>query len=183
MSETIYRKIRGFALSAGLAFYVASVAVYLAAPPSLRSIVMNSYGKAFIACGLSQSFEMFAPNPPARDFYVDAQVDFSDGSKTTYAYPRGVPSPWSVGNPYLLWWGLGWNMVRTDMVSRAIRPDYARWVARLLNRETKKIPVLVTLVAHEAISPEPKAFCPRKPLVYGNPETLLVYRVREDDLQ
>lgn len=49
--------------------------------------------------GLTQNWNMFAPNPGSTNSLVDAEIEFSDGSKTRWAFPR--PSEMSTLEKYI----------------------------------------------------------------------------------
>lgn len=45
--------------------------------------------KYYLQCtGLWQYWDMFAPDPLRRDFYMDANVTYKDGSRAVFDYPR-----------------------------------------------------------------------------------------------
>lgn len=55
------------------------------APMRITGQVTRGY---VLGTGMWQYWDMFAPNPSTLDFWVDAEVEFQDGTKRIHAYPR-----------------------------------------------------------------------------------------------
>lgn len=97
---------------------------------------------------LYQSWNMFAPDPARTHAYISAEVEFEDGSKDTFVFPRS--SELSLLQKYV-------NVERYRVISEAIRlddnsfmwPDTAKFALRKLkDKNFHKIPLKVHLVRH-----------------------------------
>jgi hypothetical protein len=54
-----------------------------------RQYLKRSFLASYLTCtGFWQYWDMFAPNPASTDLWVDAEIDYSDGSTGIYKYPR-----------------------------------------------------------------------------------------------
>lgn len=98
-----------------------------------------------------QQWSVFAPNIPAFNFHVTAEVFFSDQSKTEFK----IPCPSDLGL-------IGWSRVRwidyqgclINDQNKALRPAFVRYVLRNLAKDGRT-PIRVGLFVKEANIPRP----------------------------
>lgn len=111
-----------------------------------------------------QDWLMFAPNPTRLNVYITAEVEFEDGTKDVFAFPK--PSEMNIFQKYV-------NGERyRKIVSEAIRndshswmwPDTARFALRKLReKHFNKIPLKVHLSRHWSETPDlDKKFIPHQ---------------------
>lgn len=123
--------------------------------PTLQSVYrpIDAYLSFF---SLYQSWTMFAPNPARTNIYLTAEVDFMDGTKDLYSFPRS--SMLSLENRFAFG-------ERYRVISDVIRKDsnYFLWtdVAKFALRKLRdtnfhKIPARVRLRKHMSEIPDVK---------------------------
>lgn len=109
-----------------------------------------------LSLGLWQSWDMFAPNPSAKDIWADAVVLRKDGTQTTFQYPRIYLEtiPWKyVRERYRKYYE------RADQESNSyLWEPFAKRVAFLSNTDPANPPVQVILRRHYLIAPRAKPF-------------------------
>jgi hypothetical protein len=68
----------------------ATMMVFSALPDRsvLGDRILDSVARYQIFFGLEQSWSMFAPNPANMNSWVDAEIEFTDGSKEKWTFPR-----------------------------------------------------------------------------------------------
>lgn len=101
-----------------------------------------------------QDWMMFSPDPADLDAYITAEVEFVDGTKDKYVFPR---------NPELSWidkykFGEKYRKIVEESIRRDdhnfLWPDTARFVLRKIKEKSfHKIPAKVHLYRHWNITP------------------------------
>lgn len=97
----IFKKIQKSAI---VLFVVLNVVMMVTAALPNRSLLGSkvlsvfSYYQSFL--GLQQSWNMFAPVPSSQNSYVEASIEFTDGSRERWTLPR--PSLMTAGDKFLL---------------------------------------------------------------------------------
>ena len=85
-------RVRRVLIHAFVAFHVMAVIFWSLSNSPLRTPlekrVHPKFGRYMYPLGLWQSWIMFAPNPAMHNAYVEAEVTFRDGSRTTWTFPR-----------------------------------------------------------------------------------------------
>jgi hypothetical protein len=85
-------RVRKILIHAFVAFHVTAVVFWSFSNSPLRTPlekrVHPKFGRYMYPLGLWQSWIMFAPNPAMHNAYVEAEVTFRDGSRTTWTFPR-----------------------------------------------------------------------------------------------
>lgn len=96
-----------------------------------------------------QDWMMFAPSPNRYNFFITADVEFADGQKDTYKFPR--TSEMSFQEKYLhgeRFRKITFEGIRMDEF-KFMWPDAARFALRKMkDTHSDKIPVKVSLVRH-----------------------------------
>lgn len=104
-----------------------------------------------------QDWMMFAPNPSKLNIYLTADVEFMDGTRDTYEFPRqsqmNIMEKYFYGEKYRKIIG---ETIRKDD-NRWTWPDTAKFVLRKMkSKHYNKIPLKVHLVRHWDIIPDVK---------------------------
>ena len=134
-------------LSAVLAFHLVAITCWcLPLNSLLPGRIKEAVRPYMLWTGLFQAWDMFAPEPPRLNFYLEAEITYRDGQKRVWKFPRmqdlGLMERYSkeryrkFANEHL----------RVDE-SALLWPDAARYVARL-NNDPANPPVLVQLVRY-----------------------------------
>lgn len=102
-----------------------------------------------------QDWLMFAPNPTRLNLYITADIEFEDGSKDTYFFPR--PAQMNLFEKYV-------NGERyRKIVTEGIRNDSHKWMwpdtakfalRKMRNKHYNKIPLKVHLSRHWSDTPD-----------------------------
>lgn len=94
--------------------------------------------------GFWQYWDMFSPNPADTDLYMEAEVEFQDGTKNRFKYPRiyemPIPAKY-VKERYRKFF----ENVNQDSQS-FVRPSVAQRIALESASDPKNLPVRVTLI-------------------------------------
>jgi len=115
--------------------------------------------------GLWQYWDMFAPNPSSLDVWVDAIVEFEDGSHAVHAYPRmaelSIPEKYVMERfrKYL-------ERAHTEEL-RFLWPSFAQRMAFEASDDPTNPPVRVTLRRHFRVIPPPGESVPPKYQVFA----------------
>jgi hypothetical protein len=88
--------------------------------------VRAKIGKYFYPTGLWQRWDMFAPDPPAYNGYLEAEVTLRDGRRVVWPFPR---------------------MRRLDLFQRYLKERYRKWGQERVWREGHPDPVIATAAA------------------------------------
>lgn len=105
--------------------------------------------------GFWQYWDMFAPNPAQDDIWIDAVVEFADGSKSIQAYPRMAEMP--LNKKFLYERYRKYRERITDQQYSWKWPHTANWFAAQAWIEDKNPPVRVTMRWHRYLVPAPPA--------------------------
>jgi hypothetical protein len=105
--------------------------------------------------GFWQYWDMFAPNPAQEDIWLDAVVEFADGTQSTVLYPRmydmGLPEKF-VSERYRKY------RERLSSENYAWKwPHTAHWFAAQAWKDPANPPVRVTMRRHFYVVPKPPA--------------------------
>ncbi len=101
--------------------------------------------------GLTQDWDMFAPDPARRTLYVSARIAYSDGSVTDWRPPDGD----RVLGAYRDYrWRRLATFLQDDTYQDNVWPEFARWLADTHAGDGRR-PVAVTLVRDWAPTPAP----------------------------
>jgi hypothetical protein len=119
--------------------------------------------------GLWQHWKMFAPEPLRMNIYLDAEVTYRDGTKTTWTFPRSEEM--GLSQRYLNErWDQWKNYIRGDS-HKALWKDAASYIARRTLKDPRNPPVSVSLARHWANVPAPpqEGFVPlRQEMTYSS---------------
>lgn len=155
-----------------------SLSALVLLPRSLpRDRLLGPVYKWWSGLGLSQGFAVFVPYVPEENAILVANIEFADGTATQWHFPRMelmAPLERVAGERWRKWWQ---DILILDYYA-VLRPDAARYVARLFQDESNP-PVRVSLVAISLpIAPpqrDGRAGASRTRLLYVHP-------VEKDDL-
>lgn len=125
--------------SVGLVFVVAALVVGNMPDSALQAVVSRVTQPFLDVAGLYQAWGVFA-EPRDVSAYVDARVDFSDGTSSDYPVP--VRQGWGAIADYR--WQKYEEVIRPDD-GRRLWPAYANYVAGLARQDGRN-PVRVTLI-------------------------------------
>lgn len=109
-----------------------------------------------ITLGVWQSWDMFAPNPSNRDVWGSAIIEFEDGTKRDWEFPR-------VKNYNLFWkyekerYRKSFERLNLPEYNRLL-PDACLWIARVNNDNPSNPPTKVSLYMHLKEVPRIPAF-------------------------
>jgi hypothetical protein len=141
-------------INAFLLWQMSAVAVWLL-PPSLLQFQLSAIAKPYMMMtGCWQAWTMFSPQPSNTDMYVDAVIEYKDGSQRTWDFPRMSRLD--------LWtryreerWRKAIENMQGDQ-SRGYWPYLARYAALQENPQPQlNPPVKVRLFRHFRIVPPP----------------------------
>lgn len=128
-------------------------------PPSeLRKSALPIAQPLLDASGLSQNWNLFAPNPRRSTLRLEARIDFADGTSAVWRTPI---SDSFVGTYRAFRWRKWASYVVSDS-RRALWPHAAAWLAQIHTREGKA-PVRVTLYRQFFFAPKPGSGDPLQP--------------------
>jgi hypothetical protein len=102
-----------------------------------------------------QDWMMFAANPARVNTYISAEVEFDDGSKDSFIFPK--PSEMNIFQKYL--YGERYRKILSEGIRRDdhrwMWPDTAKFAMRKLKEKNfAKIPLKVRLYRHWSETPE-----------------------------
>lgn len=142
--------MKRIAINSFLIFHLALIFCW-AMPVNSRLVtgarpVIASY---MIWSGLAQGWNLFAPNPLAINYRVDAEITYRDGQKCIWSFPR--PQDFGYMKRYTLerQHKFGFDSLQSDKLA-FLRPDASRFVARLNNTKENNPPLTVTLVGYQS---------------------------------
>jgi hypothetical protein len=128
-------------------FIVFHVAAFLAWCLPIQSLIVTNFKERIksymLASSLFQSWDMFAPDPLRLNLRVDAEITFRDGETRTWYFPRMDELGFVDRYFKERYRKYATEYLRADGYE-ALRPDAARYVARLHN-QPENPPVTVTL--------------------------------------
>jgi hypothetical protein len=105
--------------------------------------------------GLTQGWNLFAPEPQSINAYLVAEITYRDGQIRTWNFP--MPQDYGYFRRYFMARQLKWSAdnLRLDE-NAALWPDAARYVARL-NNQPDNPPAKVALIRHWMFIPPPES--------------------------
>jgi hypothetical protein len=128
--------------------------------------------------GLTQGWNLFAPNPLAINTRVEAQISYHDGQTMLWNFPR--PQDYGYIKRYTMEriHKFTFDSLQNDKFG-FLRPDAARYIARLNNTKKDDPPVSVTIISYRSAIAPPGS---------GRPEpwvrkVVYTYSVRPGDLE
>ncbi len=116
-------------LNSFIVFHVVSIACWAIPVDSvIRHAVRWAVRPYFELTGLYQTWNLFAPDPQRSSFWLQAEISFSDGSKTMWEPPRNE----SLGyfDRYCKWRYRKWGGNMQSARNFRLWPDTARYIAR-----------------------------------------------------
>ena len=128
--------------------------------------------------GLAQGWNLFAPNPVSMNNRIEAEITYRDGQNGVWKFP----SPQNFG--YLKRYTLerqhkfGFDALENNTFA-FLRPDAARYIARLNNTMGDNAPVTVTLVSYQSKIAPPGSGLPEP----WTRNVLYTYSVKAGDLK
>jgi hypothetical protein len=124
------QKAKYLAINAFLVFHVLVITFWcLPIDNSLVSFCKNRVQPYLLWSGLFQSWDMFSPNPKSANTYVEANIIYKDGSRSTWAFPR--MDQLSLTERYVKERYRKYAENLASEANDALLPDAARYVARL----------------------------------------------------
>jgi len=140
--------------------------------------IRNLVRPYFIWSGLFQSWDMFSPDPKRVNSYLEAIVIYKDGSSILWSFPRMEllgPNERYAKERYRKFE----ENLQNDQYS-GLRPDAARYVARLNNRESSPPKTIMLVVRWSEIIPRTDETYDRGP---WNSNIFFTYDVQPEDLK
>lgn len=127
--------------------------------------------------GLAQGWNLFAPNPLSLNTRVEAEISYRDGKTGVWAFP--LPQNYGYIKRYTLerQHKFSFDALLNNRFA-ALRPDAARYIARLNNKDNNP-PVSVTLISYRTQIPPPGSTKPEP----WKRTVLCTYSVQAGDLQ
>jgi hypothetical protein len=169
-----------FFASAFVLFYLYALGFWLLPPSSVRERFLKPIKPLIEYCGLWQTYVVFAPNPRTINSDLEARISFSDGSTEVWKYPRVESYGLVERISQERFRKFGYDHLNEDK-GAVLRPDLARYVARLYDSPTRH-PVLVKLVRHWAVIPPPEEGIGKPLPPHLRFQVFLIYQVRPADL-
>lgn len=128
--------------------------------------------------GLAQGWNLFAPNPLGMNTHADAEITYQDGQRFIWKFPS--PQDYGYFKRYMMErvHKFSFDSMQNDSFA-AVRPDVARYIARLNNNRPNNPPVTVTLVSYRSQIAPPNSGLP-EPWVR---RVLVTYTVTPGDLR
>lgn len=138
--------------------FLAMVRIHLPMDKQLFVWMYRPVDKYLSFFSIYQDWMMFAPVPNRGNIYLSAQVEFIDGTKEDYVFPR--TSQLSLGEKYD--YGERYRKITTEGIRRDdfkfMWPDTAKFVLKKMKEKTgHKLPLRVHLVRNWEIVPDIKA--------------------------
>ncbi len=138
------RALLRVAVNVFILFHVAAICAWSLPIQSLLVTNFNDRIRPYmLAFSLFQNWAMFAPDPPKENINVDAEITFRDGETRTWTFPRMQELGWVDRYYRERYRKYAIDHLRVDS-DFALRPDAARYIARL-NNPPGNPPVRVTL--------------------------------------
>jgi hypothetical protein len=128
--------------------------------------------------GLAQGWNLFAPNPLGMNTHAEAEITYRDGQRYIWKFPN--PQDYGYFKRYLMERDhkFSFDSMQNDTFA-GIRPDAARYIARLNNNQPNNPPVTVALVGYRSLIAPPNSGSP-EPWVR---KVLITYTVVPGDLR
>jgi hypothetical protein len=128
--------------------------------------------------GLAQGWNLFAPNPLAINNRMEAEISYRDGQAEVWKFPR--PQDFGYLKRYTLerQHKFGFDSLENNSLAY-LRPDAARYIARLNNTKGNNPPVTVSLVGYQSKIAPPGSQLPEP----WTRKVIYTYSVKAGDLQ
>jgi hypothetical protein len=128
--------------------------------------------------GLAQGWNLFAPNPLALNNRVQAEITYQDGQKGFWKFKN--PQDYGYLKRYTLerQHKFGFDSLENNTFAY-LRPDAARYIARLNNTMANNPPVTVALVSYQSRIAPPGSGLPEP----WTSKVLYTYSVKAGDLK
>jgi hypothetical protein len=128
--------------------------------------------------GLAQGWNLFAPNPLAINNRMEAEITYRDGQTGLWKFPR--PQDFGYLKRYTLerQHKFGFDSLENNTFAY-LRPDAARYIARLNNTVGDNPPVTVSLVSYQSKIAPPGSGLPEP----WTRKVLYTYSVKAGDLK
>jgi hypothetical protein len=141
-------------VSLALVWHFSGILIWLSPANPLQEQLIGPFVWYLNYFGLWQSWALFV-SPHMVNYYMTAMVKFRDGTVQTWEFPR----PEKMGylermfkERYRQW---GVDALNSDAESY-LRPDAARYIARLHNTDPNNPPVRVCIIRHWTYIPPPE---------------------------
>lgn len=171
--------IKRIAINIFLVFHLAMILCW-AVPVNSRLV---SEARVIIApymtwSGLAQGWNLFAPNPLSLNTRVEAEITYRNGETGVWKFP--LPQDLDYLKRYMIerQHKFAFDSLLNDRF-KVLRPDTARYIARLNNTKTDDPPVSVTLVSYRSQIAAPNS---RKPEPWIR-KVVYTYSVQSGDLK
>ena len=128
--------------------------------------------------GLAQGWNLFAPNPLALNTRAEADISYRDGQTEIWKFP--LPQDFGYARRYMMerLHKFSFDSLQNDKFAY-LRPDAARYIARLNNNKKNDPPVSVTIVCYRSKIAPPGSGLP-EPWVRN---VVFTYSVKPGDLE
>ncbi len=167
-------------ISAFIIAHLVMIALWVNPKSPLRNKFVRYFQPYMYFSGLEQLWSLFAPSIPAFAYYVDSEITYKDGEKTTWAFPLMHKLPFSKK----LFKGRNIEWHRRFMSEQKTLPDLARYIARLHKSSPANPPVKVVIMSHWYPLPRISSSTLPMPSSYkhDNIKVLFSYDVKDSDL-
>lgn len=138
------------AISAAIVYVLAALLVSNLPPSELKETARPAVAPFLEATALSQTWNLFAPDPRRSTLRLEARMSYADGTQIVWHQPDGDP----VVSEYRSY---RWRKWASSLVSdrrQAMWPDVARWLAEN-HRRDGELPREVILVRQFYFAPAP----------------------------
>jgi hypothetical protein len=104
--------------------------------------------------GLAQGWNLFAPNPLGMNLRMEVEITYQNGQTSLWKFPR--PQDYGYIKMYTLerQHKFSLDSLQNDKLGY-LRPDAARYIARLNNTQENNPPATITFVSYQAKIPPP----------------------------
>jgi hypothetical protein len=172
-------KVKRIAINTFIVFHL-SLIVCWAVPVNTRLFLV---ARPVIApymqwSGLAQGWNLFAPNPLSLNSRTEAEITYRDGQTELWKFPR--PQDFSYIKRYTMEreHKFSFDSLQNDKFV-ILRPDAARYIARLNNTKADNPPVTITLVGYRSQIAPPGSGLPEP----WKRRVLFTYSVQAGDLR
>lgn len=146
-----------------------------------REVVLPTIRPLILFTGLWQNFAVFSPNPRNINLHLDAIVHYEDGTSGVWHYPRMERLPLVERTFEERYRKYGHDHLNWDK-ERQLWPDFARFVARRMNKYAAK-PQEIILKRYWALIPPPEQGLGKPAPEHTNTHLFFRYKVKPEDLQ
>src|ERR1700739_2791762 len=150
--SAVPQKLKRIAINAFFLFHILAISCW-ALP--LNNPLISSFRQLvrpyFIWSGLFQSWDMFSPDPKRVNSYLEAVVIYKDGSSTFWSFPRMELLSANERYSKERYRKFEENL-QNDQYS-GLRPDAARYIARLNNHKSSPPQTIMLVVRWSEIIP------------------------------